>query len=72
MAEQKGFLRVLEEKLGTELMVWTTGGHFFRGQLREITADGFLVLGDVSCTLAGERQEREMVFINAEATDAVS
>ncbi len=72
MAELDGLRRVYADKEGSELMVWTSGGHYFRGDLQEINADGFLVLRDVSCTLAGERHERETVLISVVAIDAVS
>ncbi len=72
MAELEGLRRAYADKSGRELMVWTSGGHYFRGDLQEISADGFLVLRDVSCTLAGERHEREMVHISVAAIDAVS
>jgi len=53
-------------------MVWTAGGHYFRGTLREITNDGFLVLDEASCTCAGERHERDTAFVNTKAIDAAS
>ncbi|NPV59276.1 MAG: hypothetical protein HPY75_06395 [Actinobacteria bacterium] len=72
VAELEGLRRALADKAGRELMVWTAGGHYFRGDLLEVSADGLLVLKDVSCTLAGERHERDQVFINVSAIDAVS
>lgn len=55
MGDREGYQRVFEDKIGSELMVWTAGGHYFRGDLHEITADGLLIIKNVSCTLAGER-----------------
>jgi small nuclear ribonucleoprotein (snRNP)-like protein len=72
VADLEGYQRIYKDKIGSELMVWTAGGHYFRGELSEFTADGFLVLKEVSCTLAGERQERESVYISAAAIDAIS
>ena len=72
MADPEGYLRVFGEKIGSEMMVWTTGGHYFRGDLHEITSDGFLVVRDVSCTLAGERHERDMVYVSIASIDAIS
>ncbi|MBC7229203.1 MAG: hypothetical protein H5T74_02270 [Actinobacteria bacterium] len=72
MAELEALRRALADKAGRELMVWTSGGHYFRGDLEEVSEGGFLVLRDVSCTLAGERHERESVYISVAAVDAVS
>ena len=72
LPDLEGYRRVYGDKIGSELMVWTAGGHYFRGDLQEFTPDGFLVLRDVSCTLAGERHEREAVYISTQAIDAVS
>ena len=72
LAELEGFKRLIGDRTGREVMVWTGGGHYFRGSLRGIDAGGFLVMEEVSCTLAGERQEREQVLVNLEAIDAVS
>jgi hypothetical protein len=72
MAELEGFRRIFEEQIGSELMIWTSGGHYFRGDLQEITADGFLALKNVSCTLAGERHERDMVYVSISCIDAIS
>lgn len=63
---------VLAARVGGELMVWTRGGHYFRGILEEVQETGFLVLRDVSCTLAGERHERETAHIYLHAVDAFS
>lgn len=63
---------VLADRKGSEIMVWTHGGHYFRGILEGVEENGFLVLRDVSCTLAGERHERETVHIYVRAVDAVS
>ncbi|MEW6553270.1 MAG: hypothetical protein AB1384_03155 [Actinomycetota bacterium] len=72
MAEIEGFRRIFGDQVGSELMIWTSGGHYFRGDLQEITADGFLALKNVSCTLAGERHEREMVYVSIPSIDAIS
>ena len=72
MADAEGFQRIYGDKIGNEIMVWTDGGHYFRGDLNEITSDGFLVMNDVSCTLAGERHERDMVYVSIAAVDAIS
>lgn len=72
MSEMAEFEGYLEERLGQEVMVWTAGGHYFRGILRELNEEGFILLQDVSCTLAGERGEREMVVVALDAVDAVS
>jgi hypothetical protein len=72
MADSEGYRRIFGDRMGAELMVWTAGGHYFRGDLQEITDEGLLVLKDVSCTLAGERHEREFVYISATAIDAIS
>lgn len=72
MAELEGYKRLLGDRIGTEVMVWTAGGHYFRGNLHGIDAGGFLVLDEVSCTLAGERQERERVLVSLDAIDAAS
>lgn len=72
MAELEGYRRIYEDKVGSELMVWTSGGHYFRGDLGEITEDGLLVLTSVSCTLAGERHEREIVYVNVAGIEAIS
>ncbi len=72
MAELGALRHALADKVGRELMVWTSGGHYFRGDLEEVSEDGFLVLRDVSCTLAGERHERESVHVSVAAVDAVS
>jgi len=72
MADLEGYRRVYGDKIGGELMIWTAGGHYFRGDLQEITADGFLALNNVSCTLAGERHERDMVYVSIGDIDAIS
>ncbi len=72
MAEIEGFKRLLSDGVGREVMVWTSGGHYYRGNLNGTDAAGFLVLDEVSCTLAGERQERDRVLVNLDAIDAVS
>jgi hypothetical protein len=72
MAELEGFRRIYEDRIGGELMIWTAGGHYFRGDLHEITEDGLLALKNVSCTLAGERHERDIVYLNVAAIDAIS
>ncbi len=72
MADLEKLRAVYRDRTGSELMVWTSGGHYFRGDLREIRDDGFMVLDNVSCTLAGERHEREEVFIDVRSIDAVS
>jgi len=72
VAELEGFKSVCQDKVGGEVLVWTSGGHYFRGNLEEISEQGFMVLKDVSCTLAGERQERELVFVSIQAIDAFS
>ncbi len=72
MIDIGGFKGVFEPRKGNELMVWTSGGHYFRGNLEGVEDPGFLVLRDVSCTLAGERQEREVVYIALHAIDAAS
>jgi small nuclear ribonucleoprotein (snRNP)-like protein len=72
LAELDAFKRLMGDRTGREVMVWTGGGHYFRGNLRGIDAGGFLVIEEVSCTLAGERQERELVLVNLDAVDAVS
>ena len=72
MAELEGFRRIFEEQTGSELMIWTSGGHYFRGDLQEITSDGLLALKNVSCTLAGERHERDMVYVSVASIDAIS
>ncbi len=66
------FEEYLEERMGQEVMVWTAGGHYFRGVLQEVSEEGFILLQDVSCTLAGERGERERVMVALDAVDAVS
>ena len=71
MADLEGFRRIYGDRIGAELMVWTAGGHYFRGDLQEISDDGFLVLKDVSCTLAGERHECDMVYVSVAAIDAM-
>ena len=60
------------DMVGGEVMVWTGGGHYFRGILVEITDAGFLVLEGVSCTLAGERGERDRVYVDPDKVDAAS
>jgi len=72
LAEREKFLRVLGGRVGEEVMVWTAGGHYFRGILQGINEDGFLVLDYASCTCAGERHERDRVFVNLESVDATS
>ena len=72
MAELEGLRRVFGEQTGSELMIWTSGGHYFRGDLQEITSDGLLALKNVSCTLAGERHERDMVYVSVASIDAIS
>ena len=72
LAELEELRLIYGDQTGRELMIWTAGGHYFRGDLKEIREDGFLVLSSVSCTLAGERHEREEVFIEVAAIDAVS
>lgn len=72
MADLEGYRRIFGDRMGAELMVWTSGGHYFRGDLNEITSEGLLVLKDVSCTLAGERHDRELVYISVAAIDAIS
>ncbi|RJP28402.1 MAG: hypothetical protein C4536_12505 [Actinobacteria bacterium] len=72
MADLEEYRRIYGDKIGRELMVWTTGGHYFRGDLLEITEGGFLVVKDVSCTLAGERHERDVVYVSTASIDAVS
>lgn len=72
MGDTEGAKAVFEARTGGELMVWTRGGHYFRGDLERVDEAGFLVLRDVSCTLAGERQERETVYICLSAVDAAS
>jgi hypothetical protein len=72
MAELEGFRRIYGERIGGELMIWTTGGHYFRGDLQEITSDGLLAIRNVSCTLAGERHERDIVYVSVACIDAIS
>ncbi len=72
MADLDGYRNLLGDKLDSEVMIWTAGGHYFRGTLSEINENGFLVVRDVSCTLAGERHERDFVSVNMEAVDAIS
>ncbi|MDI6872714.1 hypothetical protein [Candidatus Solincola sp.] len=72
MQDTQAFMSLLSAREGGELMVWTRGGHYFRGNLEKVDETGLLVLRDVSCTLAGERQEREKVYLSPEAVDAVS
>ena len=72
VAELEGFRRIYGDRVGSELMVWTAGGHYFRGDLLEITAEGLLAMKDASCTLAGERHERDMVYISVASIDAIS
>ena len=72
VAELEGLRRIYGDRVGSELIVWTAGGHYFRGDLQEITAEGLLVMKGTSCTLAGERQERETVCISVAAIDAIS
>lgn len=72
VADLEGFRALCESKKDSEFMIWTQGGHYFRGTLDEVDERGFLVLKDVSCTLAGERQEREVVHIAVQAIDAFS
>jgi hypothetical protein len=72
MAELEGYRRIYEDRIGSELMVWTAGGHYFRGDLEEITDEGLLVIANVSCTLAGERHERDTVFVSVSSIDAIS
>lgn len=72
LADLEGFRRIYRDKVGSELMLWTDGGHYFRGDLRELTADGFLLLENVSCTLAGERHERDTVFVSVDSINASS
>jgi hypothetical protein len=72
VADLEGYRRIFGDRMGAELMVWTSGGHYFRGDLNEITSEGLLVLKDVSCTLAGERHDRELVYISVAAIDAIS
>ncbi|MDD5667399.1 MAG: hypothetical protein PHS26_08840 [Actinomycetota bacterium] len=72
MGDRECYQGVFEDKIGSELMVWTAGCHYFRGDLHEITADGLLIIKNVSCTLAGERHEREEVHVSLAAVDAIS
>jgi small nuclear ribonucleoprotein (snRNP)-like protein len=72
LTDMEGHRRLYGDRIGKEIMVWTAGGHYFRGVLHEIDNDGFLVINDASCTLAGERHERDRVFLNVESVDAVS
>ncbi|OFW55730.1 MAG: hypothetical protein A2W01_10445 [Candidatus Solincola sediminis] len=72
MAEIEGYKRLLGDKPGNEVMVWTSGGHYFRGTMVGIDAAGFLVLEEVSCTLAGERHERDKVLVSLDALDGIS
>ncbi len=72
MADLEGFRRIYGDRIGSELMVWTNGGHYFRGDLEEITGDGLLVVRNASCTLAGERHERDLVYVSIPAIDAIS
>jgi small nuclear ribonucleoprotein (snRNP)-like protein len=72
LAEIEGYKRLLGDRVGKEVMVWTSGGHYFRGNLAGIDAAGFLIMDDVSCTLAGERQERDRVLVNLDAIDGAS
>jgi len=72
MADLEEYQRTYGNRLGSELMIWTAGSHYFRGDLQEITAGGFLVLKNVSCTLAGERHERDEVYVSIAAIDAIS
>lgn len=72
VGDLEGFKTLCGPKKDCEFMIWTGGGHYFRGTLEEVDDRGFLVLRDVSCTLAGERQERETVHIAVQAIDALS
>jgi len=72
LTDLEGHRRLYGDRIGKEIMVWTAGGHYFRGILHEIDDGGFLVIEDASCTLAGERHERERVIVSLEAVDAVS
>lgn len=70
--EENVFIPLLSSRGEGELMVWTRGGHYFRGNLEKVEEGGILVLKDVSCTLAGERHEREFVYLSLGAVDAIS
>lgn len=72
MAELEGLRRACKDMTGQEVMIWTAGGHYFRGELGEITDDGLMVVRNVSCTLAGDRHERDMVLVSVSSIDAIS
>lgn len=72
MADINDYRGMFEGLVGNEVMVWTAGGHYFRGILEEINDRGFMVIRDASCTLAGERHERDIVYVDIEAVDAIS
>ena len=58
---------------GMEVMVWTRGGHFFRGFMKGWDEQGAVVVEKASCPLANnERGERDWVIIQADSIDAIS
>ena len=58
---------------GSEVMVWTSGGHFFRGFMRGWSDAGYVIVERASCPLADqERGERDWVIVFPEKIDAIA
>jgi|YNPNPStandDraft_1061719.scaffolds.fasta_scaffold179671_2 small nuclear ribonucleoprotein (snRNP)-like protein len=70
--DDETWMALCERLQGKEVMVWTTGGHFFRGFMKGWDARA-VVVEKVSCPLAdGERGERDWVIILTDQIDAIS
>lgn len=70
---QASWSALCQQLQGKEVMVWTRGGHFFRGFMKGWNDSGYVVVERASCPLAGqERGERDWVIVLAENIDAIS
>ncbi len=70
--ETQYWRQICDELQGREVLVWTRGGHFFRGFMGGWDDRGMLIMEKVSVTLATDRGERDQVMIPHEAIDAIA
>lgn len=71
--DQATWSTLCQKLQGMEVMVWTRGGHFFRGVMKSWDEHGGVIMEKASCPLANqERGERDWVIIQSENIDAIS
>ncbi len=70
--EAQYWRQVCDELQGREVLVWTRGGHFFRGFMGGYDERGLVIVEKVSVTLVTDRGEREKAMIPYEAIDAIA